>query len=73
VVSCQVAAFIRGLVHQAVPSGNDTALAIADGLGELGRMGLLITEKFGPCVRLDDLLGYGRLIPQERKNFWEVA
>ena len=23
-------------------------------------------------VRMDDLLGYGRFIPQERKNFWEA-
>ena len=51
-----VAAFIRGLGYQAVPAGNDTALsiplALAAGLGELGRHGLLITEKFGPRVRI---------------------
>jgi reductive dehalogenase len=51
-----VAAFIRGLGYKAVPSGNDTALSIplamAAGLGELGRNGLLITEKYGPRVRL---------------------
>ena len=51
-----MAAFIRGLGYRAVPSGNDTALsiplAIAAGLGELGRMGLLITEKYGPRVRI---------------------
>ncbi|MCP4901665.1 MAG: reductive dehalogenase [bacterium] len=56
VVANMVAAFIRGLGFQAVPSGNDTAisvpLALAAGLGELGRMGLLITEKFGPRVRI---------------------
>jgi epoxyqueuosine reductase len=43
---------MRGLGYQAAPSGNDTALsfflAIATGLGELGRMGMLVTEKFGP-------------------------
>ena len=48
--------FIRGLGYQAVPSGNDTALsiplALASGLGELGRAGLLITKKYGPRVRL---------------------
>jgi ferredoxin len=52
----RVAAFIRGLGYNAAPSGNDTALsiplAIAAGLGELGRMGLLITEKYGPRVRI---------------------
>ena len=51
-----LAAFIRHLGYTAVPSGNDTALsiplAIAAGLGEMGRMGLLITEKYGPRVRL---------------------
>jgi reductive dehalogenase len=56
IVANQVAAFIRGLGYRAVPSGNDTALSIplamAAGLGELGRMGLLITEKFGSRVRI---------------------
>jgi len=51
-----VATFIRGLGYQAIPSGNDTALsiplAIAAGLGELGRNGLLITEKYGPRIRI---------------------
>ena len=56
VVANLVAAFIRGLGYKAIPSGNDTALsiplAIAAGLGELGRNGLLITEKYGPRVRI---------------------
>jgi reductive dehalogenase len=51
-----VATFIRGLGYLAIPSGNDTALSIplamAAGLGEGSRMGLLITEKYGPRVRL---------------------
>lgn len=51
-----VATFIRGLGYKAIPSGNDTApnipLAIAAGLGELGRMGLLVTRRYGPRVRL---------------------
>jgi len=51
-----LAAFIRGLGYRAIPSGNDTALSIplamAAGLGELGRNGLLITEQFGPRVRI---------------------
>jgi reductive dehalogenase len=51
-----VAVFIRGLGYQAIPCGNDTALSIplamAAGLGEGSRMGLLITEKYGPRVRL---------------------
>jgi len=51
-----LACFIRSMGYQAVPSGNDTALsvplAMAAGLGECGRMGLLVTEKYGPRVRL---------------------
>jgi len=51
-----VATFIRGLGYRAIPAGNDTGLSIplamAAGLGEGSRMGLLITEKFGPRVRL---------------------
>jgi len=56
IVANLVAAFIRGLGFRAVPSGNDTAisipLAMAAGLGELGRMGLLINRRFGPRVRI---------------------
>ncbi len=56
VVANLVATFIRGLGYKAAPSGNDTAnsipLAMAAGLGELGRMGLLITRQFGPRVRI---------------------
>jgi epoxyqueuosine reductase len=55
-----LAAFIRGLGYQAIPAGNDTALSIplamAAGLGEWSRMGLLITEKYGPRVRLCKVL-----------------
>lgn len=51
-----VASFIRGLGYRAIPCGNDTALsvplAMAAGLGECSRMSLLITEQFGPRVRL---------------------
>jgi reductive dehalogenase len=55
-VANSVAIFIRSMGYDAAPSGNDTALsvplAMAAGLGELGRMGLLITPQFGPRVRL---------------------
>ena len=55
-VAGMVAHFIRTLGYKAIPSGNDTALsiplAIDAGLGQLGRNGILITEKFGPRVRL---------------------
>ncbi|MDG2114082.1 MAG: EAL domain-containing protein, partial [Actinomycetota bacterium] len=50
-----VAQYIRNLGYQAVPSMNDTALAIPfaikAGLGEYGRHGLVITPEFGPNVR----------------------
>lgn len=55
-IANQVATFIRRCGYRAIPSGNDTALSIpiamAAGLGEASRMGLLITPKFGPRVRL---------------------
>ncbi|CAH2213397.1 reductive dehalogenase [Tepidibacter aestuarii] len=52
----KVAEFLRNLGYKAAPCGNDTALsvplAIEAGLGEGSRMGMLVTEKFGPRVRL---------------------
>lgn len=51
-----VAEFIRNLGYHAIPSGNEMGLtipmAVDAGLGELGRSGLLITEQYGPRVRL---------------------
>ncbi len=45
------AQFIRNLGYKAISSGNDTAcsvpIAIDAGLGELSRMGFLITPEFG--------------------------
>jgi epoxyqueuosine reductase len=56
VVLLSLAQYLRNLGYQAVASMNDTALAIPyaiqAGLGEYGRHGLLITEEFGPRVRL---------------------
>lgn len=56
VVANMVAAYIRYLGYRAIPSGNDTGMnipmALAAGLGELGRLGLLVTVKHGPRVRL---------------------
>jgi reductive dehalogenase len=55
-----LAVFIRHLGYEAIPSGNDmilnVPLAMAAGLGEPGRHGLLITKKFGPRVRLCNVL-----------------
>ena len=47
--------YIRNLGYQAIPSMNDTALAIPyaikAGLGEYARNGLVITPEYGPNVR----------------------
>ncbi len=59
-VAPSLAMFIRSLGYQAIPMGNDTGLsvpmAIAAGLGEDSRMGLLVTPKYGPRVRLAKVL-----------------
>ncbi len=56
VVLLALAQYIKNLGYRAIPSMNDTALAIPyalkAGLGEYGRHGLLITPEFGPRVRL---------------------
>lgn len=56
VVLLTVAQYLRNLGYRAVPSMNDTSLAIpyaiAAGLGEYGRHGLLITPEFGPRLRI---------------------
>lgn len=56
VVLLSLAQYIVNLGYRAVPSMNDSALAIPyalkAGLGEYGRHGLLITPEFGPRVRL---------------------
>ena len=50
----QLAAYIRNLGYEAVPSMNDTALvipyALKAGLGEYARNQLVITPEFGLCV-----------------------
>ncbi|MEE8604596.1 MAG: reductive dehalogenase domain-containing protein, partial [Candidatus Aminicenantaceae bacterium] len=54
--ACTLAEFVRELGYRAIPAGNGTGLsipmAIDAGLGELGRMGLLMTPKYGPRIRL---------------------
>lgn len=71
-ISC-MAEFIRQLGYRAIPMGNDTALsiplAIDAGLGELGRNGLLITEAFGPCVRICKVFTDLPLAVDEPKSF----
>jgi epoxyqueuosine reductase len=68
-----LAQFIGGLGYQAIPCGNDTALsipiAVEAGLGELGRNGLLISEKFGPRVRICKVFTDLLLVPDEPHFF----
>jgi len=70
--SC-LAEFIRALGYHAIPSGNCTGLsipiAIDAGLGELGRLGLLITPKYGPRVRLAKVITDMPLIPDNPISF----
>jgi reductive dehalogenase len=44
-------------------------LAVDSGLGELGRMGILVHPQFGPCVRLSVVTTELELIPSEIKKF----
>ncbi|HSQ87734.1 reductive dehalogenase [Romboutsia sp.] len=54
--SCKIAEFLRHMGYKAIPCGNDTSisvpLAIEAGLGESSRMGMIVTQKYGPRVRL---------------------
>lgn len=56
----QLAAYIRNLGYQAVPSMNDTALvipyALKAGLGEYARNQLVITPEYGPRLRFSKIL-----------------
>lgn len=70
-VSC-TAEFIRSLGYNAIPMGNDTSLsiplAIDAGLGEMGRNGLLITKKYGSCLRLCKIFTNMPLEPDKPKG-----
>ena len=58
-VGLQLAAYIRNLGFEAVPSMNDTALvipyAIKAGLGEYGRNQTVLTPEFGPRLRFSKI------------------
>ncbi len=73
VVANQMATFIRSLGYRAIPSGNDSALsvplAMAAGLGESSRMGLLITPEFGPRIRLCKVFTDMPLLPDSYRSF----
>ena len=64
-----LARYLTDLGWRAIPSGNDTALsvplAIDAGLGELGRNGLLITEPYGPRIRVCKVFTDAPLVTDE--------
>lgn len=69
----QVTTFIRRLGYNAIGCGNDTGLsipvAISAGLGELSRMGMLVTPKYGPRVRLTKIFTDLELQPDKPITF----
>jgi reductive dehalogenase len=73
ITSSKLADFIRGLGYRAIPAGNGVGLsippAIDAGLGQLGRLGLLITPKYGPRVRLAKVVTDMPLIPNSPIDF----
>jgi len=78
-VGYSVSTFIRALGYRAFANGNDVSLsipyAIAAGLGELGRHGMLITREFGPRVRLVKVFTELELEPDPPISFgvWEFC
>lgn len=71
--ACTLAEFVRELGYRAIPAGNGTGLsipmAIDAGLGELGRLGLLVTPKYGPRVRLAKVITDMPLLPDSPIKF----
>lgn len=78
-VTYLLAQFIRLIGYNAIPMGNDTAcsipVAIDAGLGELSRMGQLITPEYGPRVRLSKVFTDLPLIPDKPVDIgvWEFC
>ena len=74
-----VATFLRELGYRSFALGNDVALsvpyAIAAGMGELGRHGMLITPEFGPRVRLAKVFTELELAPDKPRTFgvWDFC
>lgn len=72
-VSHKIAEFLRGIGYKAAPCGNDTAmsvpLAIEAGIGEASRMGMIVTEKYGPRVRLAKVFTDLELTPDKPITF----
>ncbi len=68
-----LAQYIRNLGYRAVATMNDTALAVPyalkAGLGEYGRLGLLITPEFGPRVRIGKIFTDLPLVHDRPRSF----
>lgn len=68
-----LAQYIKNLGYEAVPSMNDSALAIpyaiAAGLGEYGRHGMVITEEFGVRLRFGKIFTDMPLAHDKPKRF----
>lgn len=68
-----IAQYIRNMGYRAYASQNDSALGIPlglqAGLGEVGRNGLLITEKFGPRFRISKIFTDMPLVHDVPKKF----
>ena len=73
VVLLTLAQYIRNLGYRAIASMNDSALAIPlavqAGLGEVGRHSLLITEEYGPRLRLGKIFTDLPLLIDAPKRF----
>jgi epoxyqueuosine reductase len=73
VVLLTLTQYIRNLGYRAVASMNDSALpiplAVQAGLGEVGRHSLLITEEYGPRLRLGKIFTDMPLLIDRPKTF----
>ena len=73
ITSSTLADFIRGLGYRALPAGNGVGLsipiAVDAGLGQVGRLGLLITPKYGPRVRIAKVITDMPLVPNRPIDF----
>ncbi len=72
-VAYKIAVFLRKLGYYAAPCGNDTGMsvpmAVQAGLGEAGRNGLLITQKYGPRHRIAKVYTDLEIAPDKPRKF----
>ncbi len=78
-VTFRIAVFLNKLGYKAIPAGNDVGISIPiaaqAGLGELSRMGTLISEKYGSRVRLAKVYTDLEIAPDKPVGFgvWEFC